>query len=182
MPPRFFAIRIVLPCLYIVGRMLTLIRSGTTGGPKGVLTTLRGIEGCPYSQYKRLANALRGSNLSAIANAYECQLNYTSTYLWILPMFHAAGWTFPWANVFAFATQITLRTVNYTQIWHHLIHSHVTHYCGAPTVQIGLVNDPLAQKVPQSVTAVIAGSAPTPHLIAELEKKGIKPVHVYGST
>ncbi|KIL70677.1 hypothetical protein M378DRAFT_95172 [Amanita muscaria Koide BX008] len=138
--------------------------SGTTGRPKGVLTTLR------------------GSYLSAIANAYECQLNYTSTYLWILPMFHAAGWTFPWANVFAFATQITLRTVNYTQIWHHLIHSHVTHFCGAPTVQIGLVNDPLAQKVPQSVTAVIAGSAPTPHLIAELEKKGIKPVHVYGLT
>jgi len=27
-----------------------------------------------------------------------------------------------------------------------------------------------------------AGAAPTPHLISELEKKGIKPVHVYGLT
>ncbi|KAF8349930.1 AMP-dependent synthetase and ligase [Amanita rubescens] len=136
--------------------------SGTTGRPKGVITTLR------------------GSYLAAVANAYECQLNYSSTYLWILPMFHAAGWTFPWANVFAFATQITLRTVNYTHIWKHLIHSQITHYCGAPTVQTGIVSDPLAQKLVQPVTAIIAGAAPTPHLIAELEKKGINPVHTYG--
>lgn len=30
-----------------------------------------------------------------------------STYLWILNVFHAAGWTFPWANAFAFATQVS---------------------------------------------------------------------------
>lgn len=74
----------------------------------------------------------------------------------VLPMFHAAGWTFPWANVFAFATQvsfsllplilyllihhffmqITLRSVNYTHIWNHLLHSGVTHYGAAPTVQV----------------------------------------------
>ncbi|TFK30585.1 AMP-dependent synthetase and ligase [Coprinopsis marcescibilis] len=140
--------------------------SGTTGRPKGVITTLR------------------GSYLAAIGNAFEGQINKTSTYLWILPMFHASGWTYPWANVFAFATQITLRTVNFTHIWNHLIHSGVTHYCGAPTVQIGIINDPLARKLPPSrpVTAIIAGAAPTAHLIAELEKKGIKPVHVYGLT
>ena len=32
--------------------------------------------------------------------------------------------------------QITLRTVDYTLIWKHLLHSKVTHYCGAPTVQV----------------------------------------------
>ena len=31
-----------------------------------------------------------------------------STYLWVLPMFHAAGWTFPWASTFAFSTQVPL--------------------------------------------------------------------------
>lgn len=138
--------------------------SGTTGRPKGVITTLR------------------GSYLAAIANAFECQMNRNSAYLWILPMFHAAGWTFPWSNVFAFAKQITLRTVNYTQIWNHFLHSGVTHYCGAPTVQIGVVNDPQARRLPQNVTAVIAGAAPTAHLIAELENIGFKPVHVYGLT
>ncbi|KAJ3517367.1 hypothetical protein NLJ89_g536 [Agrocybe chaxingu] len=100
----------------------------------------------------------------------------------ILPMFHAAGWTFPWTNVFAFAKQVTLRTVNYTHIWNHFLHSGVTHYCAAPTVQIGIVNDPQARRPPQHITAIIAGAAPTAHLIAELEKTGIKPVHVYGLT
>ncbi|KAF9015310.1 AMP-dependent synthetase and ligase [Cyathus striatus] len=139
--------------------------SGTTGRPKGVITTLR------------------GSYLAAVANAFEGRINHESTYLWILPMFHAAGWTYPWATVFAFATQITLRTVNYTQIWTHLLKSGVTHYCGAPTVQIGIINDPLARKPPQQVTAIIGNwSCPYCHLIAELERKGIKPVHVYGLT
>ncbi|KAF7784444.1 hypothetical protein Agabi119p4_609 [Agaricus bisporus var. burnettii] len=138
--------------------------SGTTGKPKGVITSLR------------------SSYLAAIANAHECQMTRDSVYLWILPMFHAAGWTFPWASVFSFAKQITLRTVNYTHIWQHIIESGVSHYCGAPTVQIGIVNDPQARKLPQPVRAVIAGAAPTAHLIEELEKLGFAPVHVYGLT
>ncbi|ETW86902.1 hypothetical protein HETIRDRAFT_377557 [Heterobasidion irregulare TC 32-1] len=138
--------------------------SGTTGRPKGVLTTLR------------------GTYLAAIANAYETQMNKESTYLWILPMFHAAGWTYPWAITFSFATQITLRSVNYPLIWKHLLHSRVTHYCGAPTVQIGIVNDVNARRVDHPVMAIIAGAAPTAHLLGELEKKGIQPVHVYGLT
>ncbi|KAJ4486319.1 acetyl-CoA synthetase-like protein [Lentinula aciculospora] len=138
--------------------------SGTTGRPKGVLTTLR------------------GTYLAAIANAFEGQLDRNSTYLWILPMFHAAGWTFPWANTFAFATQITMRSVDYSLIWKHFLHSRVTHYCGAPTVQIGIVNDPAAKRPPQLIRAYIAGAAPTAHLISSLEEIGIEPIHVYGLT
>ena len=48
--------------------------------------------------------------------------------------------------------------------------------------QIGLVNAPEARALPRHVVAIIAGSAPTAHLIGELEKKGIRPVHVYGLT
>ncbi|KAJ6574914.1 hypothetical protein B0H19DRAFT_1126352 [Mycena capillaripes] len=138
--------------------------SGTTGRPKGVVTTLR------------------GSYLAAVANAYESRIHLESTYLWILPMFHAAGWTFPWANVFAFATQITLRTVDYPLIWKHLLNSAVTHYCGAPTVQIGIVNDPAAKPLSRPISAIIAGAAPTASLISALEEKGIQPIHVYGLT
>ncbi|KAJ7655017.1 hypothetical protein DFH06DRAFT_487897 [Mycena polygramma] len=138
--------------------------SGTTGKPKGVVTTLR------------------GSYLAAIANAYESRIHRESTYLWILPMFHAGGWTFPWANVFAFATQITLRTVDNALIWNHFLHSGVTHYCGAPTVQIGIVNHPAAKPLSRPISAIIAGAAPTASLVSELEKKGIQPIHVYGLT
>ncbi|KAG7450358.1 acetyl-CoA synthetase-like protein [Guyanagaster necrorhizus] len=138
--------------------------SGTTGRPKGVLTTLR------------------GTYLAAIGNAFEGRIDKESTYLWILPMFHAGGWTFPWSNTFAFATQITQRTVNYPQIWKHFLHSKVTHYCGAPTVQIGIVNDPSAKKLTKPISAIIAGAAPTAHLLGALEGIGIKPIHVYGLT
>ncbi|EIW86577.1 acetyl-CoA synthetase-like protein [Coniophora puteana RWD-64-598 SS2] len=138
--------------------------SGTTGKPKGVLTTLR------------------GSYLAAVGNVVEGQMNKESTYLWILPMFHAAGWTYPWANVFACAKQVTIRSVDYNAIWRHFLHSRVTHYCAAPTVQIGIVNHPDARPLPQPVTAIIAGAAPTAQLIGQLEQQGIKPVHVYGLT
>ncbi|KAA1471569.1 acetyl-CoA synthetase-like protein [Dentipellis sp. KUC8613] len=138
--------------------------SGTTGRPKGVLTTMR------------------GSYLGAIANAVEMQITKDSTYLWILPMFHAAGWTYPWACTFAFATQLTIRTVDVGLIWRHLLHSRVTHYCGAPTVEISIVNHPDAKRLDHPVTAIIAGAAPTAQLLGDLEKKGIKPVHVYGLT
>ncbi|KAF7320258.1 putative acyl-activating enzyme 1, peroxisomal [Mycena kentingensis (nom. inval.)] len=138
--------------------------SGTTGRPKGVLTTLR------------------GSYLAAVANAYESKIYGDSTYLWILPMFHAAGWTFPWANTFACATQITMRAVDYPQIWKHFLHSRVTHYCGAPTVQIGIVNDPAARPLKRKINAIIAGAAPTASLIGSLESIGIQPIHVYGLT
>ncbi|KAH9846084.1 acetyl-CoA synthetase-like protein [Lenzites betulinus] len=136
--------------------------SGTTGRPKGVLTTLR------------------GSYLAAVANAYETGMTRDSTYLWILPMFHASGWTYPWAITFAAAAQITLRSVSYPHIWNHLLNSGVTHYCGAPTVQIGLINAPQARRLERPIFAIIAGSAPTAHLIGELEKINIKPVHTYG--
>ncbi|QRV91219.1 AMP binding enzyme [Ceratobasidium sp. AG-Ba] len=138
--------------------------SGTTGRPKGVISTFR------------------GSYLAAVANAYEARITRDSTYLWILPMFHACGWTYPWANVFAFATQVTIRAVVNSVIWKHLIESGVTHYCGAPTVQIGIINAPEARKLKHRVTAIIAGSAPTAHLIGELEKKNIHVTHVYGLT
>ena len=93
-----------------------------------------------------------------------------------------------------------MRTVSSSRIWNHFIHSGVTHYCGAPTVQvlhhifpltsislnlkpqIGVVNDEAAQKLEKPVVAIIAGSAPTAHLIGELETRNIIPVHVYGLT
>ena len=68
-------------------------------------------------------------------------------------MFHAAGWTFPWSITLTFAKQVIIflstsppvalsfdkvimRTVDYGLIWKHFLGSHVTHYCGAPTVQV----------------------------------------------
>ncbi|KAG6832476.1 hypothetical protein H0H92_001522 [Tricholoma furcatifolium] len=129
---------------------------------------------------------------SAIANAFEGQMNRHSTYLWSASSGISLTVTYriqDFTHVSCFGLDIPVvkcirihNTVNYSHIWKHLLHSGVTHYCGAPTVQIGIVNDPLARKPPQAVKAIIAGAAPTPHLIAGLETLGITPVHVYGLT
>lgn len=61
--------------------------SGTTGNPKGVEFSHRGVY------------------LGAVANLIDSGLNCADVfgygackYLWTLPMFHAAGWIFPWAG------------------------------------------------------------------------------------
>lgn len=35
------------------------------------------------------------------------RMGRSSVYLWILPMFHACGWTYPWAITFAFGAQVS---------------------------------------------------------------------------
>ncbi|KAG9058685.1 hypothetical protein FS842_006022 [Serendipita sp. 407] len=138
--------------------------SGTTGRPKGVITTLR------------------GSYLAAISNAYESKMNIDSVYLWIVPMFHASGWTFPWSITFAMAKQVTIRTVDIQKIWYYFSNVGVSHYGGAPTVQISIVNAPEAKRLPNPIAAIVAGSAPTASLIASLEKLNFQVHHVYGLT
>ncbi|PWN48150.1 acetyl-CoA synthetase-like protein [Violaceomyces palustris] len=138
--------------------------SGTTGRPKGVLTSHR------------------GSYLAATANAFEAQLNSDSVYLWVLPAFHAAGWTFPWAVTAAIGTQHVLRRVDNDQIWDAFLNHGVTHYCGAPTVNIGLVNHPKAKRLPRLVRVAVAASAPTADLLAKLERLNFAVVHTYGMT
>ncbi|CAO1637519.1 unnamed protein product [Parajaminaea phylloscopi] len=138
--------------------------SGTTGRPKGVLTNHRGCY------------------LAATANAFEAGIGYDSVYLWVLPCFHATGWTFPWSCTLAFATQQMLRKVDPGRIWEAFLTSGITHYCGAPTVQISLVNHPSARPLDKPIKVAVAASAPTADLLGKMEALGLHPVHVYGMT
>lgn len=138
--------------------------SGTTGRPKGVETTYR------------------GSYLAALGNAIESELNGDSVYLWVLPMFHCCGWTFPWAVTAAMGTHYMLRQVDYARIWDALVHGGITHYAGAPTVQLGVVNAPEARRLDRVVRVAVAASAPSAHLLGRMERLQLQPVHVYGLT
>ncbi|KAN0066158.1 hypothetical protein ACQY0O_000252 [Thecaphora frezii] len=138
--------------------------SGTTGRPKGVITTHR------------------GSYLAAIAGAFEAQFTTESVYLWVLPMFHACGWTYPWGVTAAMATHVTIRKVDNDVIWDALLNHGITHYTGAPTVQIGITNHPKARKLDRIVKVSVAASAPTAVLLAKMESLNLHPVHVYGAT
>jgi fatty-acyl-CoA synthase len=97
-------------------------------------------------------------------------------------MFHCNGWCFPWAVTAASATHIPLRKIDYDIIWSLLKNHGVTHYCGAPTVQTFLTNNPNKAKLEKEVQVMVAGSPPSPSLISSMLSLNLNPVHVYGLT
>jgi fatty-acyl-CoA synthase len=138
--------------------------SGTTGRPKGVMYTYRGAYIC------------------ALGNIIEMGMNYETKYLWTLPMFHCNGWTLPWAVTAVAGTHVCLRKIEPGRIWEYFESEGITHYCAAPTVQIGIVNDDAAHRLQTNVTAVVAAAAPSPTLLGRLTELNIRPLHVYGLT
>ncbi|KAL4814326.1 hypothetical protein BDW67DRAFT_88707 [Aspergillus spinulosporus] len=141
--------------------------SGTTARPKGVEYTHRGCY------------------LAAMGNIIESGLNFQGRrckYLWILPMFHAMGWTFPWAVTAVRGTHYCLRKVDYPQIWKLLKEESITHFNAAPTVNTLLCSSPEAEPLPEPVHVTVAASPPTPHLFEQMTNLNLHPVHVYGMT
>ena len=138
--------------------------SGTTGNPKGVMYTYRGVY------------------LNALGEVIETGMNSESVYLWTLPMFHCNGWCFPWAVTAVGATHVCLRKIDPEHVWTLLESEGVTHYNGAPTVHIFLVNHPKAHRLQQQVTVTVAGAPPSPTLLAQMKELNMRPIHVYGLT
>lgn len=139
--------------------------SGTTSRPKGVVFTNR------------------GSYLAAMGNIIESGLNQgRCKYLWTLPMFHAIGWTFPWAVVAVRGLNVCLRKIDYPLIWKLLKEQGITHFNAAPTVNTLLVAAKEAEKLPHEVRVTVAASPPSGHLFEQMTNLNLIPVHVYGMT
>src|SRR5947209_6779191 len=138
--------------------------SGTTGQPKGVQYTYR------------------GAYLNALSEVIVAGMSPESVYLWTLPMFHCNGWCFPWAVTAVAATHVALQAVDPDLVWQLIDEEGVTHFNGAPTVQLMIINHPKAHGLEQQVTAMVAASPPSPTLLARMAELNFRIVHVYGLT
>jgi len=138
--------------------------SGTTGRPKGVQ--------CTY----------RGAYLNALGEVVHAGLSAGSVYLWTLPMFHCNGWCFPWAVTAVAARHVTIRSVDPGLVWELIDGEGVTHYNGAPTVQLMILGHPRAHRLEAPVTTMVAAAPPSPTLFARMSELNFRVVHVYGLT
>lgn len=138
--------------------------SGTTGKAKGAIYTHR------------------GAYLRAHGVAMEVGLSYDSVHLWTLPMFHCNGWCLTWAVTRAGGVHVCLRKVEPDRIWDLLESEGVTHYSGAPTIHMSIVNHEKAHRLEQRVTVPTGGSPPTPALLRKMRELNLHPIHLYGLT
>jgi fatty-acyl-CoA synthase len=140
--------------------------SGTTGRPKGVM----------YHH--------RGAYLNALGECLTLGFASDSVYLWTVPMFHCNGWCCTWGVTAVGGTHLCLRKVDPALIWRLIQEQGVTHFNGAPTVMIALLNDPAAKtaKLGRPLRITVAAAPPSPSIIAQLEALGVQVTHVYGLT
>jgi fatty-acyl-CoA synthase len=97
-------------------------------------------------------------------------------------MFHCNGWCFPWAVTAVGARHVALRVVDPDAIWRLIDEEGVTHYSGAPTVQLMVINHPRAHRLEPPVTAMVAAAPPSPTLLGRMSELNFRIVHVYGLT
>jgi len=140
--------------------------SGTTGRPKGVMYTHR------------------GGYLNALAEVVGQRLESSSVFLWTLPLFHCNGWCFPWAVTGAGARHLLLRKVDPPLVWRLVAEEGITHFNGAPTVLIMLMNDRSAptERLARPLRIATGGAPPSPTLLAQWERIGAEISHIYGLT
>ena len=137
--------------------------SGTTGNPKGVVYSHRGVY------------------LEALGNVLVWGLRQHPVYLWTLPMFHCNGWCFPWTVTALAGTHVCLRRVEAAAVYDAIERHGVSHLCGAPVVMNMLLNA-RNEVLPRPVDMMTAGAAPPAAVIGGMEKLGFRVSHVYGLT
>lgn len=140
--------------------------SGTTGNPKGVV----------YHH--------RGAYLNAAGNIIDWSMKKHPVYLWTLPMFHCAGWCFPWSIAAQAGTNICMRRVSAETIYDAIDKHKVSHFCGAPIVLSFIINATQDEKktFDHKCSVMTAASPPPASVLKSMQEEGFDVTHVYGLT
>ncbi len=141
--------------------------SGTTASPKGVMVTHR------------------NTAINIMGHLMHTRITSADRYLWVLPMFHANGWTFVWTITAVGGRHVCLPKADARLIFETIRREEITLMCAAPTVLIGLANAPeeVRRNVPRGVRVYTAGASPAAATIERIEGElGWEIIHVYGLT
>ena len=140
--------------------------SGTTGKPKGVVYSHRGVA------------------MGAISNALDWAMPHFPVYLWTLPMFHCHGWCFPFTIAMKAGVNVCCRQVSADFIVDMFEKHGVTHFCGAPIIMQMVVEGCTKRGFtsPHPVKMMTAAAPPPAVVIQRMEEVGIEVTHVYGLT
>jgi len=141
--------------------------SGTTGDPKGVEITNRGL-------YLHTLDAIIGF-----------QVTDENALLHVVPLFHVNGWGTPQFLTAVGGKHVMLRKVEFGDMLRLIEGERITKILGVPTIFNGLLQHPDLNKIDlSSLKEVIIGGAASPlSLIEELESElGCKAIVGYGLT
>ncbi|MEM7695799.1 MAG: AMP-binding protein [Pseudomonadota bacterium] len=140
--------------------------SGTTGRPKGVVYSHKGVA------------------TTAISNAVDWDMPHFPRYLWTLPMFHCNGWCFPYTVAMLAGVNVCLRGPSADAIADAFVTHGVTHFCGAPIVMQMAIDGARAKNLiaDPPIKMMVAAAPPPAAVIARADTVGIDVTHVYGLT
>lgn len=141
--------------------------SGTTANPKGVMITHR------------------NTGFNIMGHLMHTHLTAADRYLWVLPMFHANGWTFVWTITAVGGRHICIPKADPRLIFDAIVREGVTLLCAAPTVLIGIASAPeeIRKDAPRGVRVFTAGAPPAAATIERVEGElGWEISHIYGLT
>ncbi len=144
--------------------------SATTGNPKGVVYTHRGL----------FLHAM------ALTNADSMGLSEKDILMPVVPMFHVNAWGTPFAAVWVGSTLIMPgKKLDPPSLCQLIEQEKVTASPGVPTIWMGIAQllESGAQYQLSSLRALVSGGAPLPEaLIRKLDKFNIPVMHAYGMT